>query len=80
MFDVLIAFILLSLIIASEVKDYKRKAAKKREREEEREIIRKIKAEDNKNKLTTEFGKKYNIDLKKLSTHNYETHKIIPIL
>ena len=45
----------------SEAKDYRRKAAKKREREEEREIIRKIKAEDNKSKLTTEFGKKYNI-------------------
>ena len=45
----------------SEVKECKRKAAEKREREEEREIIRKIKAEDNKSKLTTELGKKYNI-------------------
>ena len=57
MFDVLIAFILLSLIIVSEVKDHKRKAAEKREREEEREIIRKIKAED---KVVEDF-KKYNI-------------------
>ena len=45
----------------SEVKECRRKAAEKREREEEREIIRKIKAEDNKSKLTTECGKKYNI-------------------
>ena len=45
----------------SEVKECRRKAAEKREREEEREIIRKIKAEDNKNKLTVEFGKKYNV-------------------
>mgnify|MGYP003613903238 CR=1 FL=1 len=43
MFDVLIAFILLSLIIVSELKDHKRKVAKKREREEEREIVRLIK-------------------------------------
>ena len=57
MFDVLIAFILLIAIMASEVKDYKRKAAEKREREEEREIIRKIKAED---KAVEDF-KKYNI-------------------
>ena len=56
MFDVLIAFILLSLIIASEVKDHKRKT-EKREREEEREIVRKIKAED---KVVEDF-KKYNI-------------------
>ena len=41
----------------SEVKDYKRKAAEKREREEERAIIRKIKAED---KAVEDF-KKYNI-------------------
>ena len=68
----------------SEVKECRRKAAEKREREEEREIIRKIKAEDikeqSKDNLDAEFGKKYNIDLKKSSTHNYETHKIIPIL
>ena len=57
MFDVLIAFILLIAIMASEVKDYKRKAAEKREREEERAIIRKIKAED---KAAEDF-KKYNI-------------------
>ena len=57
MFDVLIAFILLSLIIVSELKDHKRKAAKKREREEEREIVRKIKTED---KAVEDF-KKYNI-------------------
>ena len=46
--------------------------------------IRKIKAdhikEQSKDNLDAEFGKKYNIDLKKSSTHNYETHKIIPIL
>ena len=46
--------------------------------------IRKIKADHmkgkSKNDLDTEFGKKYNIDLKKSSTHNYETYKIIPIL
>ena len=41
----------------SEVKECGRKAAKKREREEEREIIRKIKAED---KVVEDF-KKYNI-------------------
>ena len=49
----------------SEVKECIRKAAKKREREEEREIIRKIKADHMKGKskddLDTEFGKKYNI-------------------
>lgn len=46
--------------------------------------IRKIKAdhmkEQSKGDLEAEFGKKYNIDLKKSSTHNYETYKIIPIL
>ncbi len=57
MFDVLIAFILLSLIIASEVKDHKRNVAEKKEREEERAIVRKIKAED---KAVEDF-KKYNI-------------------
>ena len=57
MFDVLIAFILLIAIIVSEVKECRRKAAEKREREEEREIIRKIKAED---KAVEDF-KKYNI-------------------
>ena len=41
----------------SEVKECRRKAAKKREREEERAIIRKIKAED---KAVEDF-KKYNI-------------------
>ena len=41
----------------SEVKECRRKAAEKREREEEREIIRKIKAED---KVVEDF-KKYNI-------------------
>ena len=41
----------------SEVKECRRKAAEKREREEEREIIRKIKAED---KAVEDF-KKYNI-------------------
>ena len=41
----------------SEVKECGRKAAKKREREEEREIMRKIKAED---KVVEDF-KKYNI-------------------
>ena len=59
----LIYVIVLFFVFAaiSEVKECRRKAAEKREREEERAIIRKIKAEDNKNKLTTEFGKKYNI-------------------
>ena len=57
MFDVLIAFILLIAIIVSEVKECRRKAAKKRKREEERAIIRKIKAED---KAVEDF-KKYNI-------------------
>ena len=65
MFDVLIAFILLIAIIVSEVKECRRKAAEKREREEERAIIRKIKADHMKGKskddLDTEFGKKYNI-------------------
>ena len=41
----------------SEVKECRRKVAKKREREEEREIIRKIKVED---KAVEDF-KKYNI-------------------
>ncbi|WP_435309646.1 hypothetical protein [Sebaldella termitidis] len=41
----------------SEVKECRRKAAEKRVREEEREIIRKIKAED---KAVEDF-KKYNI-------------------
>ena len=41
----------------SEVKECRRKAAKKRKREEEREIVRKIKAED---KAVEDF-KKYNI-------------------
>ena len=41
----------------SEVKECRRKAAEKREREEERAIIRKIKAED---KAAEDF-KKYNI-------------------
>ena len=41
----------------SEVKECRRKAAEKREREEEREIVRKIKAED---KVVEDF-KKYNI-------------------
>ena len=57
MFDVLVAFILLIAIIVSEVKECRRKAAEKREREEERAIIRKIKAED---KAVEDF-KKYNI-------------------
>ena len=57
MFDVLIALILLIAIIVSEVKECRRKAAEKREREEERAIIRKIKAED---KAAEDF-KKYNI-------------------
>lgn len=61
MFDVLIVFILLIAIIVSEIKDHERKATKKKEREEERAIIRKIKAEHIKNKLDAEFGKKYNI-------------------
>ena len=65
MFDVLIAFILLIAIIISEVKECRRKAAEKREREEERAIIRKIKADhmkgQSKDDLDTEFGKKYNI-------------------
>ena len=68
MFNILIAFILLVLIIVSEVKEfkikeYKRKAAEKREREEEREIVRKIKAEHNRSKhdLDAEFSEKYNI-------------------
>ena len=61
MFDVLIALILLVCIIASEVKDHKRKAAEKREREEERAIVRKIKAQHYKDDLDAEFGKKYNI-------------------
>ena len=57
MFDVLIALILLIAIIVSEVKDYKRKVAERRDREEERAIIRKIKAEDK----AEEDIKKYNI-------------------
>ena len=57
MFDVLIALILLIAIIVSEVKDYKRKVAERRDWEEERAIIRKIKAED---KAVEDF-KKYNI-------------------
>ena len=46
-----------AFIAISEVKECRRKAAEKREREEEREIIRKIKAED---KAVEDF-KKYNI-------------------
>ena len=46
--------------------------------------IRKIKADHMKGKskddLDAEFGKKYNIDLRKSSKYNYETYKIIPIL
>ncbi len=49
--------------------------------------IRKIKADHMKeqnarsnNDLEAEFGKKYNIDLRKSSKYNYETYKIIPIL
>ena len=55
----LIYVIVLFFVFAaiSEVKECRRKAAKKREREEEREIIRKIKAED---KAVEDF-KKYNI-------------------
>ena len=45
----------------SEVKECRRKAAEKREREEEREIVRKIKAQHYKDDLDAEFGKKYNI-------------------
>lgn len=64
MFNVIIAFILLVLIIVSEEKEYRRKAAEKREREEEREIIRKIKSDQNKkgkDDLDAEFNRKYNI-------------------
>ena len=61
MFDVLVAFVLLVCIAVSEVKDYKRKVSEKREREEERAIIRKIKAED---KAVEDF-KKYNVTLVK---------------
>ena len=55
----LIYVIVLFFVFAaiSEVKECRRKAAEKREREEEREIIRKIKAED---KAVEDF-KKYNI-------------------
>ena len=61
MFDVLVVFVLLVCIAVSEVKDYKRKVSEKREREEERAIIRKIKAED---KAVEDF-KKYNVTLAK---------------
>ena len=61
MFDVLVVFVLLVCITVSEVKDYRRKASEKREREEERAIIRKIKAED---KAVEDF-KKYNVTLAK---------------
>ncbi len=45
----------------SEVKECRRKAAEKREREEERAIVRKIKAQHYKDDLDAEFSKKYNI-------------------
>ena len=61
MFDVLVVLILLSLILALEIKDYKIKTTRKREREEERKIVQKIKANYYKNDLDAEFGKKYNI-------------------
>ena len=61
MFDILVVFILLNLILALEIKDYKIKTIRKREREEEREIVRKIKANYYKDDLDAEFGKKYNI-------------------
>lgn len=72
MFDVLIALILLIAIIVSEVKDYKRKVAERRDREEERAIVRKIKADHikeqnkkNKDHLDEEFREKYNVTLAK---------------
>ena len=57
MFDILVVFILLNLILALEIKDYKIKTIRKREREEEREIVRKIKANYYKDDLDADFGK-----------------------
>ena len=72
MFDVVIGFILLVLIAVSEVKSYEKEASKKKQRAEERAIVRKIKVEHireqnikNKDILDEEFGEKYNVTLAK---------------
>ena len=72
MFDIVIVFILLFLIAVSEVKSYEKEASKKKQRAEERAIVRKIKVEHireqnikNKDILDEEFGKKYNVTLAK---------------
>ena len=52
-----VILLFLAFTAISEVKECRRKAAERREREEERAIIRKIKAED---KAAEDF-KKYNI-------------------
>ena len=72
MFDIVIAFILLALIVVSEVKSYEKEASKKKQRAEERAIVRKIKVEHireqnikNKDHLDEEFREKYNVILAK---------------
>ena len=72
MFDIVIAFILLALIVVSEVKSYEKEASKKKQRAEERAIVRKIKVEHireqnikNKDRLDEEFREKYNVTLAK---------------
>ena len=72
MFDIVIVFILLFLIAVSEVKSYEKEASKKKQRAEERAIVRKIKVEHireqnikNKDILDEEFGEKYNVTLAK---------------
>ena len=72
MFDIVIVFILLFLIAVSEVKSYEKEASKKKQRAEERAIVRKIKVEHireqnikNKDRLDEEFGEKYNVILAK---------------
>ena len=72
MFDIVIVFILLFLIAVSEVKSYEKEASKKKQRAEERAIVRKIKVEHireqnikNKDHLDEEFREKYNVTLAK---------------
>ena len=72
MFDIVIVFILLFLIAVSEVKSYEKEASKKKQRAEERAIVRKIKVEHireqnikNKDHLDEEFREKYNVILAK---------------
>ena len=72
MFDIVIVFILLFLIAVSEVKSYEKEASKKKQRAEERAIVRKIKVEHireqnikNKDCLDEEFREKYNVILPK---------------